>query len=213
MSNCDIPACTNKSRSKNIGPCEKHYYRIRRTGTAERKIEPNNICHQCGNKVANNLIFCSGRCNTRNSRGRDENCKICKNCKKEISSKSRKDKVFCSSSCSSIYKYYEFNKKDQFNVYAAQRRARKRGNGGILTLFDWNAILKFYKFTCLCCGDKADLLTKDHIVPLSYGGSHEPSNIQPLCLPCNLKKYTKTIDYRPDRGLELLEYVKLKRGG
>lgn len=31
----------------------------------------------------------------------------------------------------------------------------------------------------------------DHIVPIALGGPHEWGNLQALCAPCNLKKYTK----------------------
>lgn len=39
-------------------------------------------------------------------------------------------------------------------------------------------------------------LTPDHVVPLGKGGSNDISNIQPLCLPCNLKKHNRCTDYR-----------------
>lgn len=32
------------------------------------------------------------------------------------------------------------------------------------------------------------LLTKDHILPKSLGGSNKPSNLRVLCRPCNLKR-------------------------
>lgn len=52
---------------------------------------------------------------------------------------------------------------------------------------------------CLGCG-RVEKLTVDHVVPLSLGGNNWPANLQPLCLSCNLKKHTKIIDYRPDKG-------------
>ena len=49
---------------------------------------------------------------------------------------------------------------------------------------------------CLCCGKIDVALTMDHVIPLSKGGEHNISNIQPLCGICNSKKNTKAIDYR-----------------
>jgi 5-methylcytosine-specific restriction endonuclease McrA len=50
----------------------------------------------------------------------------------------------------------------------------------------------------LCCGRPE--ITLDHIKPVSRGGKHTASNVQPLCKFCNSSKMTKTIDYRPDKG-------------
>ena len=52
---------------------------------------------------------------------------------------------------------------------------------------------------CLRCGAKDVLLTPDHVVPLSLGGSNLISNMQPLCGRCNSWKNVKVVDYRPDK--------------
>lgn len=81
-------------------------------------------------------------------------------------------------------------------VKVTQRvRARHyRYDQGDLTQDQWDEIVREVNGKCLACG--ADKVTLDHIVPLSRGGQHTASNVQPLCGPCNKRKFTKTIDYR-----------------
>lgn len=45
-------------------------------------------------------------------------------------------------------------------------------------------------FRCRRCQRSAAevTLSLDHVIPLSRGGSDDPSNLQTLCLPCNLAK-------------------------
>lgn len=44
---------------------------------------------------------------------------------------------------------------------------------------------------CAMCGGPAD--TIDHIVPLSFGGSNVPDNLQPACRSCNNKRQSKAV--------------------
>ena len=77
------------------------------------------------------------------------------------------------------------------------RRARKMSVGGSISAKDWREIKDKYGNKCLCCHRTNVSITMDHVVPLSEGGKHDKSNIQPLCGSCNSAKGTKTIDYRP----------------
>jgi 5-methylcytosine-specific restriction endonuclease McrA len=85
--------------------------------------------------------------------------------------------------------YYSFQEK--------QRKIRKRMNGGSHTQGEWETLKAQYNFTCPACKKEEPTikLTRDHIIPLSKGGSHNIENIQPLCFSCNSRKNTKTIKY------------------
>lgn len=75
------------------------------------------------------------------------------------------------------------------------RDATRRAVAGTIDLPTWERIKARHGNKCLRCGAKRQL-TVDHVVPLSRGGKHEENNVQPLCLPCNMWKHAKTIDYR-----------------
>ena len=62
---------------------------------------------------------------------------------------------------------------------------------------DWDKLKEQYGNRCLSCGrgDPEVILEKDHIVPLSKGGTDEIKNIQPLCPKCNGLKGTQIIPY------------------
>lgn len=79
-----------------------------------------------------------------------------------------------------------------------RRRARKYASGSTHTEEEWQQLKAFYKFTCLRCGKQEPKikLTRDHVIPLTQGGSDSIDNIQPLCAQCNSKKNYKHIDYR-----------------
>ena len=65
------------------------------------------------------------------------------------------------------------------------------------TKAEWCAVRDFYGSRCLCCGT-AEAITKDHVTPVSMGGSDGPDNLQPLCFACNCAKLRE--DFRWDSG-------------
>lgn len=85
-------------------------------------------------------------------------------------------------------------------------RARKRNNGGILSLKEWEEIKKRYGNMCPACGDSEPniKLTIDHIVPIVKGGKDIKDNIQPLCQSCNSRKRTKIIAYERNGQLRMV---------
>jgi 5-methylcytosine-specific restriction endonuclease McrA len=90
------------------------------------------------------------------------------------------------------------NRKEYFLLKANQRRVQKLGNGGSHTLKEWKELKKKYNFSCLMCGKKEPdvTLSKDHVIPLHYGGTDSIENIQPLCRSCNSKKHIQNTDFR-----------------
>ena len=68
------------------------------------------------------------------------------------------------------------------------RRARKLGAIGTITSGQWASIKAAYAWRCAYCGKMPASLTQDHVIPLSLGGSHTPTNIVPACRSCNSSK-------------------------
>jgi 5-methylcytosine-specific restriction endonuclease McrA len=79
-----------------------------------------------------------------------------------------------------------------------RRRAIKLAAEGSHTEEEWQQLKAFYNYKCLRCGkhEPEIRLTRDHVIPLTQGGSDSIDNIQPLCARCNSKKTSKHIDYR-----------------
>lgn len=98
--------------------------------------------------------------------------------------------------------------RDRARVRAARRRAQKRGchHETLPSNLPMLMVLAYGR-RCLRCKTTYDAnhhkIHVDHIVPLVHGGPHALANLQPLCARCNYAKNTKSIDFRPDKGLKL----------
>lgn len=87
------------------------------------------------------------------------------------------------------------------NTQAAEKNRRRRAvlYGAPVehhTEREWQELCESYDHHCLCCGLQVPL-TRDHVVPVSQGGTDAITNIQPLCKPCNSQKNNRAFDYRP----------------
>lgn len=69
-------------------------------------------------------------------------------------------------------------------------RSRKLNAPGSFTEKEFVQIYKLYKGKCAYCGKKVPYsnVQRDHVIPLSKGGSNFISNIVPACVGCNSRK-------------------------
>ncbi len=86
---------------------------------------------------------------------------------------------------------------DYYRTEGIRERRNRRilKNGGFHTKGEWENLKAQYNYSCPVCKRNDIELTRDHIIPISRGGSNNIENIQPLCRPCNSTKHTKTIKY------------------
>lgn len=71
------------------------------------------------------------------------------------------------------------------------RRARKLGNPDSVgvSLKDWRRLVQRYRGCCAYCGEVAEPLHMDHVIPLARGGRHAIGNVLPACSHCNFTKH------------------------
>lgn len=91
------------------------------------------------------------------------------------------------------------DRKRELSQKASKRRSIVKKTRGSYTTAEWRALCIKHNHCCLACGKaEPDIrLTPDHIQPLMKGGANTIDNLQPLCLECNVRKGSKTVDYRP----------------
>lgn len=96
-----------------------------------------------------------------------------------------------------IVKIHAWFKSHPHVKKAAQvnRRGKERNAGGRISGKERELLFATAKNRCLKCGSEHKL-SLDHIVPVALGGKTEFSNMQVLCMSCNMSKGTKVIDYR-----------------
>jgi hypothetical protein len=60
------------------------------------------------------------------------------------------------------------------------------------TKLQWYEKMILFNFKCAYCGKSGIQLTKDHVIPISKGGTDDIENIVPCCRQCNSSKGTKS---------------------
>lgn len=93
--------------------------------------------------------------------------------------------------------YFSACKECNRHVFAQRRRARLNAAEGSYTLVEWQALFRLFSHCPRCLREwaaippppnRGSVVTVDHIVPISRGGSNRIDNLQPLCYSCNSRK-------------------------
>ena len=77
-----------------------------------------------------------------------------------------------------------------YAIYTRERQARIKQNGGSHTAQQWLEKRRAYDRRCAYCSQQVKRPTKDHVIPLSRGGTNDIDNIVPACKYCNARKHT-----------------------
>lgn len=96
-----------------------------------------------------------------------------------------------------------------------RRDMRRRGFKVRHTHEQWQELLNRFEGICAYC-ESEKATTKDHVVPLSRGGSDEIDNILPACRSCNCRKHTRSLEewlvIRDYRGTYQFDHVPINEG-
>jgi 5-methylcytosine-specific restriction endonuclease McrA len=91
-----------------------------------------------------------------------------------------------------VGKAYRMARSEQYAAYARNRRAQTLAVGGEHTEQDILRQHKAQKGKCYWCDCKlGEKYHVDHVIPLSKGGTNDPSNLVIACPTCNLSKHDK----------------------
>lgn len=86
------------------------------------------------------------------------------------------------------HRNYCKNNPENIAHLKSRRYAREKNAEGSHTLNEWEDLKRNNGNLCAICRQPKKL-TKDHITPLSLGGTDYIYNIQPLCKNCNSRKW------------------------
>lgn len=96
-----------------------------------------------------------------------------------------------------------------------KRRTNKLKLESNFTKQQWKNCIKHFNNSCCYCGNKVEIFSMDHFIPLSKGGEWTVNNIVPACMSCNSSKrandffkwYPKQEFYSKQREQKILKYL------
>lgn len=91
----------------------------------------------------------------------------------------------------SAKRYYRKN-TERCKARSIEAMHLRRAIGPGLKPHEWREILASHNGMCAYCKTRPGV-TRDHVVPVSRGGSHAPDNIVPACKRCNSSKNNRLL--------------------
>lgn len=90
---------------------------------------------------------------------------------------------------------YRKSNPEKAAAWEEKKKAKRRGalEADVVTRAQWEKIKAKFNHCCAYRLRQTKRLEKDHVVPLSRGGSHTESNIVPACKSCNCSKNAKDV--------------------
>jgi 5-methylcytosine-specific restriction endonuclease McrA len=90
-------------------------------------------------------------------------------------------------------------------------RAKRAEAPGSHTIAEWKSVLRHFGRKCVYCNTKLTRynVSRDHVTPLSRGGTNDIRNIVPACRKCNVRKHTRT----PEEFRKVLQHKDLSVSG
>ncbi len=89
-----------------------------------------------------------------------------------------------------LHKEYRSKNKGAAAMRTAKYRQSKLELECTFTNSQWDTLKLLFKNRCAYCGKRTKRLEREHIIPVSSGGSLALQNIVPACRSCNAKKGT-----------------------
>jgi 5-methylcytosine-specific restriction endonuclease McrA len=107
--------------------------------------------------------------------------------------------------CAVLSRRWAQKNKIKVRVRGHNYRARKNGNGGRHTDTEVIRLMALQKGKCaICRSGIRRKFEKDHIQPISAGGSNDIKNIQLTCRSCNRSRWAKdSLTFMRERGMLL----------
>ncbi len=88
------------------------------------------------------------------------------------------------------WRLWEQSRRDLTVARTNRRRTRLLQAAGRATAEQIRARVVLFGGKCWVCGDSSTAV--DHVIPLSKGGTNWPSNLRPICKPCNSRKHDRS---------------------